>query len=72
MVEKLIFCNFLCIFSLTDNWTMLYICMDFSPVGNETLILEVVMYKPHKQLQHEIKHFCSVASGNYGKDGELF
>jgi hypothetical protein len=46
--------------------------MDFSPVGNETLILKAVMYKPHKQLQHEIKHICSVACGNHSKDGELF
>jgi hypothetical protein len=46
--------------------------MDFSPAGNETLILKVVMYKPHKQLPHEIKYFCSIASGNYSKDWEVF
>jgi hypothetical protein len=54
MAEKLIvFHSYLCIFSLTDNWTIRYICMDYSPVDNETLVLKVVMYNPHKQLQCE-------------------
>ena len=43
--------------------------MDFSPVGNETLILKVVIYKPHKQLQHEIKHFNSVSVANTARMG---